>query len=154
MSDRDLMTETTLQDLEGGPEEMVSVDPLEEGLSDPVHDLEELVESGDLEALDRFISVLHPADLAALSRVPALSLVDERGELSDVERGEVTIGGRPGAFDHYTVTSPQGTIIYVYAAAAVVDGSWSFSYVLFSTDPDDIDIALQMLASVTFAGGN
>jgi magnesium transporter len=66
MKDHQLRTETKLPDLEMGPEEMVSVDPLEEGLSDPVHDLEELVESGDLEALDRFISMLHPADLAAL----------------------------------------------------------------------------------------
>ncbi len=66
MTDRELSTEAALQDLEAGPEEMVSVDPLEEGLSDPVHDLEELVEGGDVEALDRFISVLHAADLAAL----------------------------------------------------------------------------------------
>ncbi len=66
MNDRPSNTETVLPDHEAGPEEMVSVDPLEEGLSDPVHDLEELVESGDLEALDRFISMLHPADLAAL----------------------------------------------------------------------------------------
>jgi len=100
------------------------------------------------------ITNLEPADLVALSRVSALSLVDERGEVSDVERGGVTIGGRPGAFDYYTVTGPQGTVIYVYAAAAVVDDSWSFSYVLFTTASDDIDIALQMLASVTFAGGN
>ena len=66
MIDRPSTTETILPDRETGTEEMVSVDPLEEGLSDPVHDLEELVESGDLEALDRFISMLHPADLAAL----------------------------------------------------------------------------------------
>jgi magnesium transporter len=66
VTDRELSTEAALQDLEAGPEEMVSVDPLEEGLSDPVHDLEELVEGGDVEALDRFISVLHAADLAAL----------------------------------------------------------------------------------------
>jgi magnesium transporter len=66
MSEHEAMTDTDLQDLESGPQELVSVDPLEEGLSDPVHDLEELVESGDVEALDRFISVLHPADLAAL----------------------------------------------------------------------------------------
>jgi hypothetical protein len=64
MTDRELSTEIDIADHEAGPEEMVSVDPLEEGLSDPVHDLEELVESGDLEALDRFISMLHPADLA------------------------------------------------------------------------------------------
>jgi magnesium transporter len=66
MTERQPSTDTNLPDLEVGPEEMVSVDPLEEGLSDPVHDLEELVESGDFEALDRFISMLHPADLAAL----------------------------------------------------------------------------------------
>jgi len=66
MTDRQPISDTNLADHEAGPEEMVSVDPLEEGLSDPVHDLEELVESGDLEALDRFISMLHPADLAAL----------------------------------------------------------------------------------------
>ena len=66
MTDRGLGTEIEIQDHEAGPEEMVSVDPLEEGLSDPVRDLEELVESGDFEALDRFISVLHPADLAVL----------------------------------------------------------------------------------------
>ena len=66
MTNRELSTEVDLQDHEAGPEEMVSVDPLEEGLSDPVRDLEELVESGDFEALDRFISVLHPADLASL----------------------------------------------------------------------------------------
>ena len=66
MAERELRTETALQDLDPGSEEMVSVDPLEEGLSDPVHDLEELVEGGDVEALDRFISVLHAADLAAL----------------------------------------------------------------------------------------
>jgi len=66
MTDRQPISDTSLADHEAGPEEMVSVDPLEEGLSDPVHDLEELVESGDLEALDRFISMLHPADLAAL----------------------------------------------------------------------------------------
>jgi len=66
MNDRPLTTETIFPGREAGTEEMVSVDPLEEGLGDPVHDLEELVESGDLEALDRFISMLHPADLAAL----------------------------------------------------------------------------------------
>jgi magnesium transporter len=66
MTEREPITGTDLQDLEKGPEELVAVDPLEEGLTDPVHDLEELVESGDLEALDRFISVLHAADLAAL----------------------------------------------------------------------------------------
>jgi magnesium transporter len=66
MTEHQPSTDTNLPDLEVGPEEMVSVDPLEEGLSDPVHDLEELVESGDFEALDRFISMLHPADLAAL----------------------------------------------------------------------------------------
>jgi magnesium transporter len=66
MTEHDPITDTDLQDLETGSEELVSVDPLEEGLIDPVHDLEELVESGDLEALDRFVSVLHPADLAAL----------------------------------------------------------------------------------------
>ena len=66
MNDRQQVFEEDLPDLDAGPEEMVSVDPLEEGLSDPVRDLEELVESGDLEALDRFISVLHPADLAVL----------------------------------------------------------------------------------------
>ena len=67
MNDRQLRTEADLPDREAGPEEMVSVDPLEEGLSDPVRDLEELVESRDFEALDRFISVLHPADLASPS---------------------------------------------------------------------------------------
>ena len=66
MTDHDLISEHDILDRDAVPEEMVSVDPLEEGLSDPVHDLEELVESGDLEALDRFISMLHPADLAAL----------------------------------------------------------------------------------------
>jgi magnesium transporter len=66
MTDREPSTEVDIQDHGAGPEEMVSVDPLEEGLSDSVRDLEELVESGDLEALDRFISMLHPADLAAL----------------------------------------------------------------------------------------
>ena len=66
MTDRELSTEVDIQDHDAGPEELVSVDPLEEGLSDPVRDLEELVESGDVEALDRFISVLHPADLASL----------------------------------------------------------------------------------------
>lgn len=66
MTEREPITGNDLQDLETGPEELVSVDPLEEGLTDPVHDLEELVESGDFEALDRFISVLHAADLAAL----------------------------------------------------------------------------------------
>jgi len=59
-------TEVDLQDRNADSEEMVSVDPLEEGLRDPVHDLEELVEGGEVEALDRFISVLHAADLAAL----------------------------------------------------------------------------------------
>jgi magnesium transporter len=66
MTERPHDNDAVLTDHEVGPEELVSVDPLEEGLSDPVHDLEELVESGDFEALDRFISVLHPADLAAL----------------------------------------------------------------------------------------
>jgi magnesium transporter len=66
MTEREPISGTELQDLETGPEELVAVDPLEEGLTDPVHDLEELVESGDFEALDRFISVLHAADLAAL----------------------------------------------------------------------------------------
>ena len=66
MTDHDLISEHDILDRDAVPEEMVSVDPLEEGLGDPVRDLEELVESGDLEALDRFISMLHPADLAAL----------------------------------------------------------------------------------------
>jgi magnesium transporter len=66
MTEREPGTEVDIRDQVAGPEEMVSVGPLEEGLGDPVHDLEELVESGDLEALDRFISMLHPADLAAL----------------------------------------------------------------------------------------
>jgi magnesium transporter len=77
MTERDFSTEAAIQDLEAGPEEMVSVDPLEEGLSDPVNDLEELVESGDIEALDRFISVLHPADLAALFGLLSKSLWPE-----------------------------------------------------------------------------
>ncbi|MCW8983929.1 MAG: CBS domain-containing protein, partial [Thermoanaerobaculales bacterium] len=64
-------TDTILPDHEVEPEEMVSVDPLDVGLGDPVRDLEELVESGDLEALDRFISMLHPADLATLFGVLA-----------------------------------------------------------------------------------
>jgi magnesium transporter len=58
--------DTVHPDHEVDPEEMVAVDPLEDGLTDPVRDLEELVESGDVEALDRFIGVLHAADLAAL----------------------------------------------------------------------------------------
>jgi magnesium transporter len=66
MTERPHDTDTLPTGHEVGPEEMVAVDPLEEGLTDPVHDLEELVDSGDLEALDRFISVLHAADLAAL----------------------------------------------------------------------------------------
>ena len=66
MSEQRPTSDIELSTLEQGQEELVSVDPLEEGLADPVHDLEELVESGDVEALDRFISVLHPADLAAL----------------------------------------------------------------------------------------
>jgi magnesium transporter len=65
MTDRDRIAKGSSTP-DSGQEDMVAVDPLEEGLSDPVHDLEELVESGDVEALDRFISVLHPADLAAL----------------------------------------------------------------------------------------
>ena len=60
MVDQEFESAVDITDSEIGPEEMVSVDPLEEGLSDPVHDLEELVESGDLEALDRFISMLPP----------------------------------------------------------------------------------------------
>ena len=48
------------------PDELVSTDLLEDGLTDSVNDLEELVEGGDLEALDRFLSLLHAADLAAL----------------------------------------------------------------------------------------
>jgi magnesium transporter len=90
MTDRELISEHDLADLETGPEEMVAVDPLEEGLTDPVHDLEELVESGDHEALDRFISVLHPADLAALFGFLSMSLwpqVVERlsiGRISDL----------------------------------------------------------------------
>ncbi len=47
-------------------DELVSTDVLEEGLTDSVHDLEELVEGGDLEALDGFLGVLHAADLASL----------------------------------------------------------------------------------------
>ena len=66
MTEHQKTPDEILADRESGPEELVSVDPLEEGLTDPVHDLEELVDSGDLEALDRFISVLHAADLAAL----------------------------------------------------------------------------------------
>ena len=66
MTDREHSPDLGISDHGAGPEEMVSVVPLEEGLGDPVRDLVELVESGDLEALDRFISVLHPADLAAL----------------------------------------------------------------------------------------
>jgi magnesium transporter len=102
MNDRPSTTETILPDRETGPEEMVSVDPLEEGLSDPVHDLEELVESGDLEALDRFISMLHPADLAALfgvlpkghwpqvvSRLSIARVSDLMEELSDHLRDDL-----------------------------------------------------------------
>ncbi len=66
MTEQPRDTDTVHPDHEVGPEEMVAVDPLEAGLTDPVHDLEELVESGDVEALDRFIGVLHAADLAAL----------------------------------------------------------------------------------------
>jgi len=66
LTDRELSTDVDIQDHAAGPDEVVSVDPFEEGLSDPVRDLEELVESGDVEALDRFISLLHPADLASL----------------------------------------------------------------------------------------
>ena len=102
MTDREIITEIDIQDHEAGPDEMVSVDPLEEGLSDPVHDLEELVESGDLEALDRFISVLHPADLAALfgflskahwppvvSRLSIARVSDLMEELSDHLRDDL-----------------------------------------------------------------
>jgi hypothetical protein len=67
MTERPQNIDTILPDHEAGPEEMVSVDPLEEGLSDPVNDLEELVESGDLEALDRFVSVLSRASASPAS---------------------------------------------------------------------------------------
>lgn len=53
-------------DPEARPLKVMSEDPLEEGFTDPVHDLEELVESGDLEALDRFLGILHANDLATL----------------------------------------------------------------------------------------
>ena len=102
MTDRELSTEVDIQDHETGPDEMVSVDPLEEGLSDPVHDLEELVESGDFEALDRFISVLHPADLASLfgvlskshwpqvvSRLSIARISDLMEELPDLLRDDL-----------------------------------------------------------------
>jgi len=66
MTERPLSSDVDLKAREVDSEELVSVDPLTQGFSDPVHDLEELVQSGEVEALDRFISVLHPADLAAL----------------------------------------------------------------------------------------
>ena len=77
MTERQQRSDVDLQDRDVVAEEMVSVDPLKEGLSDPVHDLEELVESGDVEALDRFIAVLHPADLAALIGLLSKSLWPE-----------------------------------------------------------------------------
>ncbi len=92
----------TVGELEERLPDVVSVDPLEEGLWDPVRDLEELVESGDLEALDRFISMLHPADLAALfavlprahwpqvvSRLSITRLSDLMEELSDHLRDDL-----------------------------------------------------------------
>lgn len=53
-------------DPETRPREVVAGDPLEEGFSDSLHDLVDLVESGDLEALDRFLGVLHANDLGTL----------------------------------------------------------------------------------------
>ena len=69
MNDRQFSTDADRPDLEPGSDELVSTGPSEEVLSDQVRDLEDLVESGDLEALDRFISMLHPADLATLFAV-------------------------------------------------------------------------------------
>ena len=62
-------SETNETGLDELPEELVTTDVLEEGLTDSVNDLEELVESGDLEALDHFLALLHAADLAALFSV-------------------------------------------------------------------------------------
>ncbi len=84
------------------PEELVSTDVLEEGLTDSVNDLEELVEGGDLEALDRFLGLLHPADLAALfgvlgkshwpkviSRLSVARISDLMEEISDHLRDDL-----------------------------------------------------------------
>jgi magnesium transporter len=65
---------------------VVSEDPLEDGYSDPVRDLEDLVESGDLEALDRFLRVLHANDLATLVGFLARPLWPRVLERLDVDR--------------------------------------------------------------------
>jgi len=94
------------------PEELVAVDPLEEGFSEPAHELAELVESGDVAALDAFIGVLHANDLATLlvvlphslwppviSRLSIARISDLMEELPDhlrddlaeyLERGQLT----------------------------------------------------------------
>ncbi len=50
-------------------EDLASAPLRADNLSDPMLDLEELVEGGDLGALDSFVGLLHPADLAALFSV-------------------------------------------------------------------------------------
>jgi magnesium transporter len=66
MTDRQANPKRNVSESDVRPEEVVSVDPLEDGLTDPARDLKELVEGGDLIALDRFLAILHPVDLADL----------------------------------------------------------------------------------------
>lgn len=66
MTDRQVNPERKVAEIDVRPEEVVSMEPLEDGLTDSVRDLQELVEGGDLAALDKFLSILHPADLADL----------------------------------------------------------------------------------------
>ena len=58
--------EPSADELETRPTEVVSEDPLEDGFTDSVNELEDLVEGGDTEALDSFLQILHANDLATL----------------------------------------------------------------------------------------
>ena len=65
MTDELTRIDTTTDD-HPAPDDVVSADPFEDGLRGPVRELADLVESGDVEALDTFVGILHPNDLAAL----------------------------------------------------------------------------------------